>query len=273
MSNNISACQGAIRLNIRGENAVFSPGADAGAQAIAEGVNTLLEGRACAVLAGGVSEKVSPFSVARARLKGVLNTGSESEGIQCRPFGARRQGTVLGEGCGIVSLELRAAADARDVPYEAVITGYGAAFEVDQGSSPTGNAIARAMNEALERAELRPSDIDVIILHGDGTPIGDRNEISAVQEIFATHVDKIVGFSSKGALGHLSAGAPAVDIILGVWILTHGAIPVTAGAHPLDDSVKFQLTGKSLKGSFKRLMLNCRSFEGHCGSLIIEALR
>ena len=115
LSNNVSFCQVAIELGIRGENAVFAPHADAGAQAIAEGVRTVAEGKASVVLAGGVSEKITPQSLARAHLHGSLNLDEHSQFFACRPFGAARSGTVLGEGCGVLCLESRASADRRGV--------------------------------------------------------------------------------------------------------------------------------------------------------------
>ncbi len=69
-----------------------------------------------------------------------------------------------------------------------------------------------AMRDALERAGLKPSDIDVVIAHGEGTVIGDRNEIEAIHAVFSECIDRVHVFSSKGSLGHLLAGAPLVDI-------------------------------------------------------------
>ena len=159
--NNIALCQVAITLGISGDNAVFSPEADAGAQAIVEGAEAVREGRARAVLVGGVSGKVCPPALARAHLEGAL--------------GADMQGTVLGEGCAVLCLELRASADERGVPYTAGIAGYGGAFGAAEGPpGAAAPAIARAMREALRHADLSPAALDVLIAHGDGTGKGDE---------------------------------------------------------------------------------------------------
>jgi 3-oxoacyl-[acyl-carrier-protein] synthase II len=275
MLNNVSLCQAAIDLRIRGENAVFSPHADSGACAIAESLKTLAEGRARVVLAGGVSEKVSPFGLARAHLQGNLNTGGDKGLAVCHPFGAHRQGTVLGEGCGILALELRASADERRVPYASMITGCGAAFGCEERfSAPTCQAMTQAMRAALESAALGPSEIDVLIAHGDGTKIGDQNEISAIHEVFVGCLDRILVFSSKGALGHLLAAAPAVDVIIGVSMLTEGIVPTTLHAVPVDQSAKFHVVnGGPVRTSSKRVMVNCRGDSGQCASLIVETVR
>ena len=297
MLNNISFCQVAIRLNIRGENTVFSPHADSGIQAITEAVNALIDKKAQAVIAGGVSEKVSPLSMARAGLHGILNTNSHfppfvtgrasgspllkkgdeggfSDDMLCRPFSSDRKGTVLGEGCGMLALELQSSAEKRRIPYTAMITGYGHAFEREDDSfNPTSKAIISSMNTAMEHAGIRPSDIDVIIAHADGTFSGDRNEIEAINLTFADCLHKTLVFSSKGALGHSHAGAPVIDIILGIHMLKHGIIPPTLHSLPLDKEVKFHLVnGKPLKTNLKRILINAGSYEGQCASLIIEAV-
>jgi 3-oxoacyl-[acyl-carrier-protein] synthase II len=266
MLNNVSVCQAAIHLNIRGENAVFAPQADAGAQAIAEGRRAVANGKARAVLAGGVSEKVSPESLARSHLQGVLSTdASESS---CRPFAADRNGTVLGEGCGILCLESRRSADERGMPYNTMITGSGASFDTEQESSaPSAGTIARAMTAALKNADVAPEQIDVVIGHGDGTVAGDRNEIDAIGETFAACLDRLVVFSSKQALGHLMAAGPAVDAILGMTMLETGLVPPMSRSAR---SVAVLACDRPAKTAARRVMINCRSYEGQCASLILE---
>ena len=274
MLNNISVCQVAISLNIRGENTIFSPHADSGAQAIAEGMMTLLDGKAKIVLAGGVSEKVCPSALARAHLGGVLNTSSGHEEMPCCPLATDRKGTILGEGCGVLALELRSSAEERGAPFTGMITGYGAAFQIDEEShGPTATAIARSMEEALRCADLSPSDMDVVIAHGDGTIGGDKNEIEALNQVFPGCRDKIHVYSSKGSLGHLLAGAPAVDAILGVHMVNDGMIPATFPPVSPDGNLNIGTVGEQpLKVSIRRVMVNCRSFEGQCASLIIEGV-
>ena len=270
MLNNISFCQTAIDLGIKGENTTFCPHADSGMDSIIEAYYTALEKRAKVVLAGGVSEVISPSSMARASWFNLLNTTDSG----CRPFGKDRRGTILGEGAGILSIELASTAAARNVSPLAVIRGFGASFEVDDKESvTTPYAISLSMEMALDRANLRPSDIGLIIAHGDGTFGGDRNEIDAIHGTFGDSVSKVNVFASKGALGNLLAGASAVDVILGIYMLNNGIIPATYGASPCDERVRFDLvTGEPLKKAPGKIMINSSSYEGQCASLIIEAV-
>ena len=269
MSNNIGPCQAAIRMHMRGENAVFSSHAGAGAQAIAEAIKTLHEGRSRAVITGGVSEKVSPFSLARAQLDGVLSPDHQSEKADGLPPATHVGGIYLGEGAGFLALESRQAALARGASPMAMITGCGSAFGAEKQSSVPGReAIARAMRVALQSAQLLPSDIDVILLHRDGASAGDSNETNAVEEVFASRLNKLIGVSTKGALGHLLAAAPVVDTIVALRILNSGLVPALR---------LFFGSGKEndWDGPItapRRILVNCRSWEGHCDSLIVEAL-
>ena len=275
MLNNISFCQVAICLDIRGENVVFSPHADSGAQAIVEGIKSVAGKRSHVVLAGGVSEEVSPLSLARGHFSGILNTDEGDGEVLCYPFASKRRGTVLGEGSGVIAMEMRSSAEKRGIPYSTKLTGYG--FACDPGEDTPGatsGAIAFGMRRALERAALEPSEIDLIIANGDGTYHADRNEIEAINHVFADCIGNVQVFSSKGLLGHLFAAAPAVDIILGMCMIDQGVIPATLYSAAPDDAVMFNIVNeRPLERNLQRIMINCQSYEGQCATLIIEDIR
>ena len=278
MLNNITFCQVGIDLDIRGENAVFCPHADAGAQAITEGMRTILERKAKAVLAGGVSEKVSPSSLARLHLAGVAKNTTEAENTKCIPFTKEGKGTILGEGAGMISLELRDSADRRGAPYSVMMSGYGHMCEpMEEGPAPSASAIANAMGRALEVASLQPEDIDLIIAHGDGAAFSDRSEAEAITIVFGKRTGLVPVFSSKAALGNLLAGAPAADIILGMHMIEKGIIPAVIhdgaeGLHHAAEGVGL-VTGEPLIKDIRRIMVNCQSYEGQAASIIIEAVK
>jgi 3-oxoacyl-[acyl-carrier-protein] synthase II len=264
MLNNIAFCLATIALGVRGENTVFSPDADSGAQALSEAALSVAEGRAPQALAAGVSEKVSALNLARASLSGILGKDT------CRPFSSKRDGTILGEGCAVLALENGLSAKERGVTPLARITGHGEAFSIGD-SVPDAKAIARAMHTALEGAGLNPSDMDVLIAHGDGTPAGDRGEAEAVNKVFSGG-DRLKVYSSKGALGHMLAASAVVDTALGIQMLRTGAVPPTLNADPLDEALNLDIvTGKAVKMDIRRVMVSCISHEGQCAALIVEA--
>ncbi len=271
MLNNISFCQVAIDLGIKGENTTFSPHGDSCVHSFIEAYHAVLEGKASVVLAGGVSEKVSPLSLARASIFNVLNKTDQ----QCRPFGKGRAGTVLGEGSGIISLELLSNAQKRNIPPLAVLSGYGTSFEVmEDSNSPSSRAISIAMEKAIAMAGLSPSEIDLIIAHGDGTYAGDKHEMDALHGTFSECIKSVRVFSSKAALGHMLGAAPAVDVVLGICMLKNGIIPAVGSSPPLDETVRFTLvTEEPVKADLKKILINSMSYEGQCASMIVEALK
>jgi 3-oxoacyl-[acyl-carrier-protein] synthase II len=169
---------------------------------------------------------------------------------------------------------LLSSAKERQVHPLAAIAGYGASFEKSgESNCPTPEAFSLSMEQALARAEIMPSDIDLIITHGDGTASGDRNEIKAIHSTFAECIDQIAAYSSKGNLGHLLSGAPGVDVVLGIYILRNGIIPATCTALPLEEDIMFNVVVENpLRTSLKRIMINSQSYEGQGASLIIEAV-
>ncbi|MEJ2325220.1 MAG: beta-ketoacyl synthase N-terminal-like domain-containing protein [Nitrospirota bacterium] len=263
MLNNIAFCQAAKELSLRGENTVFSPHAEAGAQALREAALSVSEGRAPGARAAGVGGSGSAAILARAVLAGM------AKGDALRPFSSERGGTVLGEGCAVLALERKSSLAQRGAAALARMTGYGEAFSLGE-ARPDGEAMARAMRLALESASLNPSGIDVLIAHGDGTPLGDEKEIEAINEVFSDTGLKV--YSSKGALGHMLAGSPAVDAALAVQMIRTGTVPPTLGAEPLDERARFVvLRGGALEATVRRVMVSCLSVEGQCAAFVLEA--
>ncbi|KJU85029.1 3-oxoacyl-ACP synthase [Candidatus Magnetobacterium bavaricum] len=269
MLNNIALSQAAIRLQIKGENVVFSPHADSGAQALIEGVRAVAEGRVLAVVAGGVSEKVTPSSIARGLNMGYLSTGIPS------PFGAARSGTILGEGAAMFVIEGLSTAIDRGLAPLAGIYGWGSAFQCGEDfTGPTSEAISAAMTAALTTAELAPRDIDVVIAHGDGTRAADRSEALAINGVFSGSLSDLKVYASKGALGHLLAGAPGLDTFIASCILREGIIPPTVNATPVDSDVGFDLVvDKPAKVQAGRIMINAHSCEGQAVSIIVGSVQ
>lgn len=264
MLNNVSFCGTCIELDIRGENAVFSPHADSGAWALAEAVYAVAEGRVRVALAGGVSEQVSPLSLARGLLAGTLRMDAES-----------KTGSVLGEGAGMIVVETLDGARERGAKPLAVVSGFGAAFGVEEGDwgkAPSSDALYQAMESALQVAGAAPEDVDLILAHRDGTERADLNETTAIGRLFGQRGGAVPVYASKGALGHLHAASPAVDIVLAVETMHKGIVPGTITAGPPEEGASWRLIqGTPARIRPRRVLINACSYEGQCASLLIEA--
>jgi len=274
MLNNMALCQVAIHLGIKGENAVFAPYGDAGAWAVAEGVNAILENKAAVVLAGGVSEKISPLSLARGLSADILNTEPSPSRNVSPPFRAEGRGTILGEGCGVMVLESQSSAEKRGAPFLAKVSGFGSAFEREkERNSPTARAVQGAMEEAMADAGIDPARVDLVIAHGDGTD-GDKNEIDAIAGFFADAGRPIDAYASKGALGNLFAASPVVDAILSICMMEKGMVPATLHVDQVEHHTSLNLIcRKALQKGLECVLINTRSHEGQCASLLITACR
>ena len=245
MLNNVGFCLAAIGLGLRGENATFSPSPDGTVTALAEAAGAVSAGRAAAVLAGGVGEAVSPWSLARAHRSMALSPAGD-----CRPFAPDRDGTVPGEGGGLLALESESAARARGAKPLAVLAGWGLAWDGDPAA-----AWARAAGAALAMAGTPDVPPYLVMAHGDGTPDGDAAESAAIRRILGAAADAVPVLSTKGALGHCGPGAPALDAVLAALVLAGGPLPPPVAAPP------------------GRILILTRGGEGGAAALLLDAAR
>ncbi len=219
MLNNVAFCQAAIHFGFRGENAVFTSHGDAGIKAVAEAVKVLGEGKAKVALAGGVSEEISPLSLARARLKGLIGP-PESVTDDLTAHGTAT-GVFLGECGAMLVLEPLPGAVARGADVLAKVIGFGFSCHRDvKNSFASSQAICSAMEGALSRAGIGPGQIDVIMLGSSG-----RNEVEAVGQTFGSVGKSPVVVSTAKALGETFAAGPILNAAMGLKISDWSGLP------------------------------------------------
>ncbi|PWI44833.1 type I polyketide synthase [Streptomyces sp. ICBB 8177] len=154
--------------------------------------------------------------------------GISSPDGECRAFDACGQGSLLGNGVGVVALRRLEDALADGDRVYAVIRGW--AVNNDAGrkvgfTAPGVDGQARVVAEALAAAGLDPADIDYVEAHGTGTALGDAAELAALQQVFEGQ-DVLIG-SVKTNLGHLDRAAGVTGLIKTALALHHGEIPAT----------------------------------------------
>ena len=154
---------------------------------------------------------------------------------RCQPFDRNRQGTLVGEGAGIVVLEPLEYARARNAPIYAEILGYGQSCDGHHMTIPEVEGISRVMSKALADAEIEPQDVDYISAHGTGTPANDRAECAAIREVFGSHTDHLLVSSIKSMIGHTMGAASALEAIACVLATRYDKVPPTIN-HELDDA-------------------------------------
>jgi len=171
-------------------------------------------------------------------------------------------------------LESRSCAEKRGAPFLAEVSGFGSAFERERERPwPTSGAIQKAMEEAVADAGIDPVCIDLVIVHGDGTA-GDRNENEAICRLFSNAGKLIDAYTSKGALGNLLAASPVADAILGICMMKNSIIPAALPVGPSEKHTLLNLIwGKAIQKSPGHVLINTRSHQGQCASLVISACR
>lgn len=179
-------------------------------------------------IAGGINLMLSPEeTIAGARLQAM----SRSE--TCRPFDARADGYLRGEGGGVVVLKRIDDADRDGDRIDAVLAG--SAINNDGASNgltaPNGVAQENAIRVALQRAGVGPEAVAYVEAHGTGTQLGDPIELAALRSVYTSNVQRsgplLVG-SVKAQIGHLEAGAGIAGLIKAILILRQGRVPMQA---------------------------------------------
>lgn len=224
---NMATARVAIRHGIRGFSSTISTACSGGAQAVAEGVRVIREGRADIVVCGGSevpfsATMVSSFGSARALAAPGGNPAEAS-----RPFDTRRTGFVLSEGSAVLVLERTEHAEARGARGYADLLGWGMSTDAYHatGPRPDGSGAAAAVLQSLSDARVAPADVDYVNAHATGTKNGDLAEASALRTVFGQHGPAVS--STKGATGHLLSAAGALEAAICALSVDSGLMPPT----------------------------------------------
>jgi len=201
-----------------------------GGQAIGLGMRLIRRGTADFVLAGGFDSMINPVGLAGFCMLGALSTDNDIPHRASRPFDRTRNGFVLGEGAGFLVLEEWAAARRRGARIYAELAGDGnslSSFRITD-SHPSGDGPIQAMRWALADADVNPSEVGYINAHGTSTMMNDRSECAAIKAVFGPDAERVAVSSTKSLMGHLIAGAGAVEAAVCVLSIRHAMLPVNA---------------------------------------------
>ena len=152
----------------------------------------------------------------------------------CFPFSKKRNGTVLGEGAGILVLEEYEHAKKRGAKILAEVVGCGMSSDSKDMVNPDVEGPRVAMQMALDDAGLQPSDIDYINAHGTATTLNDANETNAIKLVFGEHASKLAISSTKSMTGHLLGAGGAIESIACIKAIEDSFLPPTINLHEPD---------------------------------------
>jgi 3-oxoacyl-[acyl-carrier-protein] synthase II len=217
----------AMRHGLRGPVFGVMSACASGAHAIGAAARMIESGEAQAVLAGGAEATLTPLTKAAfAAMEATSPTGIS------RPFDARRDGFVMGEGAGVLVLESEELARERGARVLGEVLGYAATSDAHHltAPDPSGDSAALAISRALADAGLTPDELDYVNAHGTSTPLNDRSETTALKRALGSDRARQIPVSStKSAIGHLLGAAGAVEAIATVLALRDRVAPPTLG--------------------------------------------
>lgn len=181
----------------------------------------------------------------------------------CFPFAKKRNGTVLGEGAGILVLEELEHAKRRGATILAELVGYGMASDSQDMVKPTVEGPAYAMQMALDDAGIEASAIDYLNAHGTATKDNDINETKAIKEVFKNAASKLAISSTKSMTGHPLGAGGGIEAVACIKAMQESWVPPTIGldeADPECDLDYLPNVGRSMKVGYA--MSNSFAFGG-----------
>jgi 3-oxoacyl-[acyl-carrier-protein] synthase II len=266
----------AAHFDLQGPNYTCLTACAASSQAIGEAAWLIRHGDADLMLTGGSHSMIHPFGVTGFNLLTALSTANDEPARASRPFDARRDGFVLGEGAGMLVLEELGHARKRGAPIYAELTGYGStadAFRVTD-SHPEGRGAINCIKAALRDSGLDAADIGYINAHGTSTQVNDRVETIAIKAVFGDGAYQVPVSSSKSMLGHLIAAAGAVELIISTQALLQGVLPPTINYEVADPDCDLDYIPNQARAKrVDHALSNSFGFGGQNISLIVSRFR
>jgi 3-oxoacyl-[acyl-carrier-protein] synthase II len=272
---NLASGHVSIKHGFRGPNHSVVTACATGSHAIGDAARMIMLEDADVMVAGGAESTINRLGIAGFAASRALSTSfNDNPTAGSRPWDKDRDGFVMGEGAGIVILEEYEHAKARGAKIYAEVVGYGMSGDAHHITAPAedGNGGFRAMQAALKRAKLNPSDIDYINAHGTSTPLGDEIELGAVKRLFGDHAYELTMSSTKSAIGHLLGAAGAVEAIFSILALRDQVAPPTLNLDNPSEGCDIDLAPKQAKPrKIRNVLSNSFGFGGTNASLVFSA--
>ena len=219
---NAAASRISLEYGLVGPTYTVSTACSSASHAIGQAYWMVRSGSADAAITGG-SEAV--FSLGLLYAWNAMRVVSPDT---CRPFSKDRKGLILGDGAGMLILEPLEAAQARGARIYAEIVGFGMSSDAHHITQPSSEGAARALQGALDDANMAPEEVGYINAHGTGTTANDVTETAAIHSVFGAHADQLAVSSTKSMHGHTLGAAGAIEAIATIMAMRCGTIPPTA---------------------------------------------
>jgi 3-oxoacyl-[acyl-carrier-protein] synthase II len=264
-----------IRYGFRGPTFITVSACASATNALIDAFNYIRLGMMNVCISGGSEAAVTNAGMGGFNALKALSERNDSPETASRPYDKDRDGFVLGEGGAALILEEYEHAKARGAKIYAEMIGGGMSSDAYHITAPhpEGRGAYMVMKNTVENAGIRPEEIDYINTHGTSTPIGDPQEIKAIEKFFGEHAYNMNISSTKSMTGHLLGGAGAIEAAACILAIRDQIIPPTIN-HFTDDpeiNPRLNLTfNKAQERKVNIALSNTFGFGGHNASVIFK---
>jgi 3-oxoacyl-[acyl-carrier-protein] synthase II len=219
----------AIELGLTGPSIANANSCASGTIAVGEAARLVGDGRADAMLAGGVEAPLAPLTFGAFSLIRVLSGRNDDPQTASRPFDVDRDGFVMAEGATMLVLESFERAVDRGAHIYAEVLGYGITNDAHHMTAPRpdGSQAGRAMQLALEDAGIAAEQIGYVNAHGSSTVLNDGTECRAIRLALGDHADRVAVSGTKGAHAHALGATGAIETAICAQALERRHLPGT----------------------------------------------
>jgi 3-oxoacyl-[acyl-carrier-protein] synthase II len=264
-----------MEYGVQGPNYAPVSACATSAHSIGEAWRMIRDGDADAFIAGGSEAAIVPLGIGGFAAMKAMSTRNDDPTAASRPWDKDRDGFVMGEGAGILVLELLEHALARDARIYGEIGGYGLTSDAYHMSSPLPNheQAQRSMKIALAKARLNIHEVDYINAHGTSTPVGDVADVRAVKAVFGGCTKNgLLVSSTKSMTGHLLGAAGAVETVVCLQAIQTGVIPPTINLHNPGEECDLDFVPHTAREQKVKVALNNSfGFGGHNATLVVRS--
>jgi 3-oxoacyl-[acyl-carrier-protein] synthase II len=262
-----------MEFGMRGPNMCIVTACATSNNAIGESWRMIKFGDADVFLAGGSEAAIIPIGLAGFGAMKALSTRNDEPERASRPWDRDRDGFVIGEGAGVVVVEELERAKKRNAKIYCELVGYGLSADAHHMTAPPhdGGGAAKAMELALEHAQLSIDQVDYINAHATSTGLGDVAETRAIKTVFRDRAKSVSISSTKSMTGHLLGGAGAVEMAVCALAIRDGVIPPTINLDHPDEECDLDFTAHTAREKKVSVALNNSfGFGGHNATLVVK---
>ena len=268
---NMAAAHVGLHFGARGYSNTVITACAAGTQAVGDALDLIRAGRADVVITGGSEAALCELGLCGFAVIKALSSSNNARAS--RPFDAERDGFVAAEGAGILVIETLEHARRRGAPILAELAGYGASNDAYHvvAPCPDGDGAVRAMQLALEDADVQPAEVDYINAHGTSTKLNDLSETIAIKRVFGEDAYRVPISATKSMVGHSFGAAGAIECVAAVQSIATGYIHPTANYEHPDPECDLDYVPEGARQADVRVVLkNSFGFGGQNACLVFK---